>query len=585
MIFCNVTIAPRRNLLLCSRKGAFTSRPQKTKQSSEILKFDLKKNFQQGRRYLCDSAQEEPLDKSEMSDRQFDVEFDDMVVDQEYKIEEMFSQSARKEQARESNTEIKRKNERIIELELMLEEKQDWFNLKSQMVKKLEGELNHVHARHPERFTFDDTGTSLVPKSLEQTLKDLEREEREETFRAKYMPVYHREIEALTWLDDLKVVYSIENLSMTKNSLYDEDGGWKSMTAINIAYELKFDRQVNFDENQMTKKSGDTPTKSGIKTNESAENNWWPDRDSFNMWRTRPQLARPNKPRQTDDKKQGDHPKVKELINGNNISTIDDSRINKKLSIETFEECVLKKSVSMESVFEGDDTKMRHSFIWRMGDECVSLEKYIHVYTKNPEELYEAVKKRAIEEELEEDYEENVLYAEEIKASHIGIDKTKIKSNLRILDNIIREEEEKAKSALKQVHTEDVDEVSDDTLDEKIRAEEEKIVMPPGQTGGFYEDIDGTDKVGYEEKINTSFEIIFEKPKKRMFKPKLSSEKRKTVNLMPNVNDQNMIKSNENKEDVKLEEKKNISFDIIFEKPKKRMLNPNSPRKKEKPSI
>ncbi|CAC5415926.1 unnamed protein product [Mytilus coruscus] len=63
------------------------------------------------------------------------------------------------------------------------------------MVKKLEGELNYVHARHPDRFTFDDTGTSLVPKSLEQTFKDLEREEKEETFRSKYMPVYHREIE------------------------------------------------------------------------------------------------------------------------------------------------------------------------------------------------------------------------------------------------------------------------------------------------------------------------------------------------------------------------------------------------------
>ena len=62
--------------------------------------------------------------------------------------------------------EIKKKNERIIELELMLEEKEDWFNLKSQMVKKLEGELNHVHARHPERFTFDDKGTSYWNKHL-----------------------------------------------------------------------------------------------------------------------------------------------------------------------------------------------------------------------------------------------------------------------------------------------------------------------------------------------------------------------------------------------------------------------------------
>ncbi|CAC5410377.1 unnamed protein product [Mytilus coruscus] len=621
-----------------------------------------------------------------MSDHQFDVEFDDMEADQDHQDEEMFSQSAWKEQDLESNIEelnmieeeIQRKNERIIQLELMLEEKQDWFNLKSQMVKKLEGELNYVHARHPERFTFDDTGTNLVPKSLEQTLKDLEREEREETFRTKYMPVYHREMEvfrkrgqyptnvpyfnevsmateflkhkyleafgecfsfdykkksfpikpdpsphthlrpcqssfiqregkrkflvsghlgevellpavteacdlerfseipanqALTGLDDLKIVYSIENLTMTKNSLCDQDGGCNSMTSINMAYELKFDRQVNFDENQMRKKSGDTPIQSEIITNKSVEN-WWQDGDSLDMWRTRSKLAHPKTPRLYDDKKQEDHANVKKLTNGKNLSNIDNNNgTNKKPPTEIFKECVLKRSVSMESVFEGDGTKMRHSFIWRMGDECVSLEKYIHVYTRNPEELYESVKKPAIEKEEEEDYEENVLYAEEIKASHIGIDKTKIKSNLRILDNIIREEEEKTKSALKQVHTENVDEVSDGTLDEKIRAGEEKIVLPPGQTGSFYEDIDGTDNVDCEEKINRSFEIIFEKPKKRMSKPKLSSEKRKTVNLMPNVTDQN-IKSNENKEDVKFEEKKNISFDIMFESSKKQRSKP-----------
>ncbi|CAC5423722.1 unnamed protein product [Mytilus coruscus] len=173
----------------------------KTEKSLEILRFVLKKNFHQGRRNL--RSYEEPLDKPEMSDLQFDVEFDHMVADQEYQDEELFSQSAWKEQDPEPNIEqlkmieeeINRKNERIIELELMLEEKQDWFNLKTQMVKKLEGELNYVHARHPERFTFDYTGTSLVSKSLEQTFKDLEREEREEIFRAKYMPVYHSEIE------------------------------------------------------------------------------------------------------------------------------------------------------------------------------------------------------------------------------------------------------------------------------------------------------------------------------------------------------------------------------------------------------
>ena len=58
-----------------------------------------------------------------------------------------------------------------------------------------------------------------------------------------------------------------------------------------------------------------------------------------------------------------------------------------------------------------------------MGNECVSLENYINVYTRNPEEVYEAVKKWAIKKEEEEDYEEKLLYHEEIKASHIGIDK------------------------------------------------------------------------------------------------------------------------------------------------------------------
>ncbi|VDI57543.1 Hypothetical predicted protein [Mytilus galloprovincialis] len=666
-----------------------------------------------------------------------------MVVDQDYQDEEMFSQSAQKDQDLESDIdmideEIQRKNERIIQLELMLEEKQDWFNLKTQMVKKLEGELNYVHARHPERFTFDDAGTSLVPKSLEQTLKDLEREEREETFRTTYMPVYHRETEAfgecfsfdykkksfplkpdpiprkhirpshssfiqregnrkflvsghlgetellpdvteacdlerfseipanesLTGLDDLKVTYAIENLTRTKNSQYDEDCDWKDMTSINIAYELKLDKQVNFDENQTRKKSGEsTPKKPGIITNEPVEKNWWQGGDTFNMWRTRPKLGRPTSPRPFNDKNQADHANVVELINGNNqFNTV--SGTAKNPPTETSKEHVLKKSLSMESVFEGDGTKMRPSFKWRqMGDECVSLEKYIHVYTRNPEDLYEAVKKRAIEKEEEEDYEENELYHKEIKASLIGIDETKMKSNLRILDNFIREEEEKEKakstpkqvnsdnadeaidgtlnekesraeeektvlqpdqtgscyedihekkkkekankSELKQVHTENVDKAAVDVSDnkselkqvhtenvdqaavdvsgnDKIKDEKEKIVLLPDQTGSCYEDTDGTNEVDYEKKINTCFDIIFEKPKKRMSKPKLSSENRKTANLMPNVLDQN-IKRNENKEDVKLEEKKiNTSFDIMLEKPKKHTSKPKLSSEKRK---
>ncbi|CAG2202294.1 unnamed protein product [Mytilus edulis] len=56
---------------------------------------------------------------------------------------------------------------------------------------------------------------------------------------------------------------------------------------------------------------------------------------------------------------------------------------------------------------------------------------------------------------------------------------------------------------------------------------------------------------------------MFEKPKKRISKPKLSSEKRKIVNLVYDVTDQN-IKSNANKEDIKQEE----TFDNIYESPK-----------------
>ncbi|CAG2202304.1 unnamed protein product [Mytilus edulis] len=300
-----------------------------------------------------------------MSDHQSEVKFDDMVVDQDYQDEEMFSQLAQKDQDLESDIdmideEIQRKNERIMQLELMLEEKQDWFNLKTQMV-------------------FE------IPAN-----------------------------ESLTGLDDLKVTYAIENLTRTKTSQYDEDFDWKDMTSINIAYELKLDKQVHFDENQTRKKS--------------------------------------------------------ELINGNNqFNTV--SGTAKNPLTETSKEHGLKKSLSMESVFEGDGTKMRPSFKWQMGDECVSLEKYIHVYTRNPEDLYEAVKKRAIEKEEEEDYEENELYHKEIKASLIGIDETKMKSNLRILDNFIREEEEKekAKSTPKQVNSENADEAIDGTLNEKRR--------------------------------------------------------------------------------------------------------------------
>ncbi|CAG2257365.1 unnamed protein product [Mytilus edulis] len=356
------------------------------------------------------------------------------------------------------------------------------------------------------------------------------------------------------------------------------------------------------------------------------------------MWRTRSKLARPKSPPPSNDKNQGDHANVVEFTNGNNLFNVV-SETPPKNPTESLKECVIKRSVSLESVFEGDGTKMRPNLKWRMGDECVSLEKYIHVYTRNPEELYEAVKKRVIEKEEEEDYEENELYHKEIKASLIGIDETKMKSNLRILDNFIREEEEKekAKSKLKQVNTENADEAIDGTINVKIRAEEEpvlppdqtgrcyedidgtrrkrkekakselkqvhteiadpaaidvtdndkisdekeKTVLPPDQTGSCYEDIDGADTVRYEKKINTCFDLIFEKPKKQMSKPKLSSEKRKTVNMVPNVEDQSIL-SNENKEDVKREENKNISFDIMFENPKKRTSKPKLSSEKRK---
>ncbi|CAC5384122.1 unnamed protein product [Mytilus coruscus] len=322
--------------------------------------------------------------------------------------------------------------------------------------------------------------------------------------------------QSLTGLDDVRVVYSIENLTTTKNSMYDKDGGWRSMISINIAYELKFDRQFNIKENQIRKKSGDNATILGNKITESAENNWWADGDSCDMWRAtksrrrvvirrrkRQKRARPNTPHQPDDRTQGgEHTNAEELSIGNKLSSIDiDSGISKKLPTETFKECVIKKSKSMEPVFEVDGTKMRHSFTWRMGDECVSLERYVKVYTRIPEELYEAVKKGAIEEQADEDDEEKSIYEEEIKASQIGIDKTEIKSNLRILDEIIREEEEKTKAA--RLYTGDVGDAVDVTHDEKIREEEKRVVLPPVQPGSFYEDIDGTDDVSYDEKIGT----------------------------------------------------------------------------------
>ncbi|VDI77104.1 Hypothetical predicted protein [Mytilus galloprovincialis] len=511
---------------------------------------------------MCDSAREIPPDKSEMSDHQFD-----MVVDQNYQHGEMFSQLAQNNQNLESDIdaideEIKRKNERIIELELMSEEKQDWLNLKSQMVKKLEGELSHVQARHPEGFTFDDTGTSIVPKSLEQTLKDLEREEREEKFRTRYMPVYHREIEVFRkrgkyptnapYFNEVSIA-----TEFLKRKYLEAFGECFSFDYKKKSFPIKPDpsprthirpSQASFihqEDNREFLVSGhleacdlerfsEIPAKPGIIKNEPAEICWQDGDSSPDMWRTRPILARPKTQRPSNDKKPVKRANVKELTNGNNLSNIyNNNGTNKTLPTEIFKECALKRSVSMDSVFVGDGTKMRPNFIWRMGDECVSLENYIHVYTRNPEELYEAVKNR---------------------------EKKKKKK--------------KGKSTQKQVHTENVDKTAIDiTLNDKIRDEKKKIVLPPIQTGSFYEDIDGADKFDYEQKPSTSFDIMFEKPKKRMSKPKLSSEKRKIVNLIPNVTDQN-IKSNEHKEDIKHEEKKNISFDIMFESPKEQRTKP-----------
>ncbi|XP_063397043.1 uncharacterized protein LOC134681372 [Mytilus trossulus] len=566
---------------------------------------------------MCDSAPEIPTNKSEMSDHQ--LEIDNIAVDQHHKDKDFFSQSAQKDQNLESdidviNEEIKRKNERIIELELMLEEKQDWLNLKSQMVKKLEGELSHVQARHPEGFTFDDTGTSIVPKSLEQTLKDLEREEREETFRTKYMPVYHREIEVFRkrgkyptnvpyfnevsiateflkrkYLEAFGECFSFDykkkyfpikpnpsprtHIRPSEASFIQQEDNREFLVSDHLGGEVELLPVVT--EACDLEQFSESPTKPGIINNESAEICCQGGDSSPDMWRTRPILPRPKTPRPSYNKKPVERANVKELTNGNNLFNIyNNNKTNKTLPTEIFKECALKRSVSMDSVFVGDGTKMRPYFIWRMGDECVSLEKYINVYTRNPEELYEAVKNRGIEKE-EEDSEENVLvlYAL-IKANITCIDKTKIKSNLRILDYFIREEEEKDKSALTQVHTENVGKtVIDFTLNDKRRDEKETIVLPPVQTGSFYEDTDGADKFDYENKPSTSFDIMFEKPKKRMSKPKLSSEKREIVNLIHDVTDQN-IKSNEHREDIKHEEKENISFDIMFESPKEQMTKP-----------
>ena len=83
--------------------------------------------------------------------------------------------------------------------------------------------------------------------------------------------------------------------------------------------------------------------------------------DNFDIWRTRPKLARPKTPPQYDDKKQKDQANV-ELTNGENVSNIDNNNgTNKKPSTEIFKECGIKRTVSMDSVFGGDGTTMRDS--------------------------------------------------------------------------------------------------------------------------------------------------------------------------------------------------------------------------------
>ncbi|CAC5407870.1 unnamed protein product [Mytilus coruscus] len=130
--------------------------------------------------------------------------------------------------------------------------------------------------------------------------------------------------QSVTGLDNVKVVYSIENLVMTKN---------------NSKLTLRRIRR---------KRRVVTATKLGKNTTESAENNWWP--VSIEGSRKRPKRARQNTPLQSDDRTHGgDHPNAVELSNGNTLSSIDiDSAINKKLPAEIFKEYVLKKSVKEE---------------------------------------------------------------------------------------------------------------------------------------------------------------------------------------------------------------------------------------------
>ncbi|VDI37655.1 Hypothetical predicted protein [Mytilus galloprovincialis] len=85
------------------------------------------------------------------------------------------------------------------------------------------------------------------------------------------------------------------------------------------------------------------------------------------------------------------------------------------------------------------------------------------------------------------------------------------------------------------------------------------------------------ENVKFEEKESISFEIMFETPKKQRFKPKLFSEKRNTFNLIHSVTEQK-IKSHESIEDVKHEKKESISFDIMFETPKKQRSNMSKAR-------
>ncbi|VDH98132.1 Hypothetical predicted protein [Mytilus galloprovincialis] len=85
------------------------------------------------------------------------------------------------------------------------------------------------------------------------------------------------------------------------------------------------------------------------------------------------------------------------------------------------------------------------------------------------------------------------------------------------------------------------------------------------------------ENVKFEEKESINFEIMFETPKKQRFEPKLFSEKRNTFNLIHSVTEQK-IKSHESIEDVKHEKKESISFDIMFETPKKQRSNMSKAR-------